>query len=107
MVPDFDRLAALHRRANLFYGAVAAVLLCLGLGLLWGGPVAGRLPSLPATAVGLVALSLITLPIARILERRERIAGLAVLHEEWLASDEDADRAQLAGMVADMYGARR
>jgi hypothetical protein len=83
MAPDFPAMRQLHARARHGYRNAAAALLAGGLLLAAAGIGLQGAPRLALLVPGLVAASLAVLPLAAMVERGERIQGLAFLEEEW------------------------
>jgi hypothetical protein len=106
MAPDFPAMRQLHARARQGYRNAAAALLAGGLLLAATGIWREGALHLVLLVPGLVAASLAVLPLAAMVERRERIEGLAFLEEEWrslAAAGADEARAELAALVGRLY----
>jgi hypothetical protein len=106
MAPDFPAMRQLHARARDGYRNAAAALLAGGLLLAAAGIGLQGAPRLALLVPGLVAASLAVLPLAAMVERGERIQGLAFLEEEWrgLAAAGAAEACEeLAALVGRLY----
>jgi hypothetical protein len=84
--PDFPAMRRRHARAQRGHRNAAAALLAGGLLLATAGMWLRGAPPLMLLVPGLMAAALAVLPLAAMIERRERIEGLRFLEEEWRGS---------------------